>query len=183
MMLMIIFLHTLCSYHVLCLPREDDIFVLQTDVSYRGIGAVLSVVRDGEERPVGYFSKKLLLAERNYTASELECLAVMRAADHFAFHLLGPNHFTIVTYHRTLKALKTSKKLNGNLMHWAMAIQTYNFNVEYRKGVQNGNAWPITPSMGRASANDQGHQPSEGGDVRDQRLTYTAGSSLETGIA
>ena len=50
------FLHTLCSHHVLCIPREDDTFVLQTDMSYRGIGAVLSVVRDGKERPVGYFS-------------------------------------------------------------------------------------------------------------------------------
>ena len=56
MMLMIIFLHTLCSYHVLCLPPEDNTFVLQTDASYRGIGAALSVVRDGKERPVGYFS-------------------------------------------------------------------------------------------------------------------------------
>ena len=105
MMLMIIFLHTLCSHHMLCLPREDDTFVLQTDASYIGIGAVLSVMRDGEERPVSYFSKKLLPAERNYSASELECLAVVRAADHFAVHLLGPNHFTLVTDHRALKAL------------------------------------------------------------------------------
>ena len=88
---------------MLCLPWEDDTFVFQIDVSYRGIGAVLSVMRDGEERPVGYFSKKLLPAERNYTASELECLVVARTADHFAVHLLGPNHFTLVTDHRALK--------------------------------------------------------------------------------
>ena len=180
------FLHTLCSHHVLCLPREDDTFVLQTDASYRGIGAVLSVMRDGEERPVGYFSKKLLPAERNYTASELECLAVVRAADHFAVHLLGPNHFTLVTDHRTLKALKTSDKLNGRLMRWAMALQTYNFNVEYRKGAQNSNADGLSRQAWeepQPTADDQRHQPSEGGGVRDQCLTYTAGSSLETGRA
>ena len=74
------FLHTLCTHHVLFLTREDDTFVLQTDASYRGIGAVLSVVRDREERPVDYFSKKLLPAERNYSASELECLAVVRGS-------------------------------------------------------------------------------------------------------
>ena len=62
-------------------PTGGRYIVLQTDASYRGIGAVLSVVRDVEERPVGYFSKKLLPAERNYPASELECLAVVRAAD------------------------------------------------------------------------------------------------------
>ena len=171
---------------MLCLPREDDTFVLQTDASYIGIGAVLSVMKGGEERLVGYFSKKLLPAERNYTASELECLAVVRAADHFAVHLLGPNHFTLVTDHRALTALKTSNKLNGHLMRWAMAQQTYNFNVEYRKGAQNGNVDGLSRQAWeepQPTANDQGHQPSEGGGVRDQCLTYTAGSSLETGRA
>ena len=72
---------------------------------------------------MGYFSKKLLAAERNYIASELECLAVVRAADHFAVNLMGPNHFTLVTIHRALEALKTSNKLNGRLMHWEMALQ------------------------------------------------------------
>ena len=127
-----------------CLPREDDTFVLQTDASYRGIGAVLSVIRDRKERPVCYFSKKLLPAERNYTPSELECLAVVRAAEYFAVHLLRPNYFTLVTDHLSLKAFKTSNKLNGHLMRWAMVLQTYNFNVEYRKGAQNGNVDGLT---------------------------------------
>ena len=42
------FLHTLCSHHVLCLPREDDTFVLQIDASYREIGAIISERWGGE---------------------------------------------------------------------------------------------------------------------------------------
>ena len=115
---------------------------------------------------MGYFSKKLLPAERNYTASELECLAVVRAADQFAVNLLEPNHFTLVTDHRALKSLKTSNKLNGLLMRWAMALQTYNFNVEYWKGAQNGNADGLSRQAWeelQPTADDQRHQPSEGG--------------------
>ena len=71
-------------------------------------------------------------------------------------------------------------------MRWAMALQTYNFNVEYRKGAQNANADGLSCQAWeepQPTADDQRHQPSEGGGVRDQCLTYTAGSSLETGRA
>ena len=49
-----------------------DCFCLQTDASGVGIGAVLSVLRDGCECPVAYCSQKLSPAERNYAISELE---------------------------------------------------------------------------------------------------------------
>ena len=103
---------TLCSSNTLWLPREDDHFTLHTDASLQGLGAVLSVIRDGEEQPIAYFSKRLLPAEENYSASELECLAVVKAIDHFAIHLLG-KPFTIVINHRALAALQTSNKLTG----------------------------------------------------------------------
>lgn len=134
------FLQALCSHRVLWLPREDDDFLLQTDASHLGLGGVLSVVRDGTERPVGYFSKKLLPAEKNYTITELECLAVVRAVDHFGVYLLATKPFKLVTDHRALKALKTSSKLSGRVMRWAMALQPYNYEVIYRKGSLNGNA-------------------------------------------
>ncbi len=104
-----------------------------------GVGAVLSVEREGEEFPVAYFSKILTAAERNYSASEMECLAVVKAVDHFAIHLLG-QRFTVVTDHRALVALQESSRLNGRLMRWALALQAYNFDIHYRPGKYHQNA-------------------------------------------
>ena len=129
----------LCSNNILWLPRGDDFFILHTDASRQGIGAVLSTVRDREERPLGYFSRKLTTAESNYTVSELECLAVVRAVDTFAIHLHG-RKFRIVTDHRALTALNTSSKLNGRLLRWALALQAYFFDVQHRAGVNHNNA-------------------------------------------
>ena len=57
---------------------------------------MLSVVRDGQDQPVAYFSKRLTPVEWNYSVTELECLAVVKAIDHFAIHLWGRD-FTVVT--------------------------------------------------------------------------------------
>ena len=86
---------TLSSSHVLWVPREGDRLVVHTDASYEGLGAVLSAERDAIQRPLGFYSKKLLPAERNNAATELECLAVYKSIDHFAKHLVGI-HFEVV---------------------------------------------------------------------------------------
>ena len=129
----------LCSNNILWLPRGDEFFILHTDASIQGIGAVLSTVRDREERPLGYFSRKLMTAESNYTVSELECLAVVRAVDAFAIHLHG-REFRIINDQRALTALNTSSKLNGRLLRWALALQAYFFDVQHRAGVNHNNA-------------------------------------------
>lgn len=48
--------NALSDFSVLVLPRQSDVFILQTDASTKGLGAVLSVCREDEERLVGYFS-------------------------------------------------------------------------------------------------------------------------------
>ena len=60
---------TLSSSHVLWLPREGDHLVVHIDTSYEGIVAVLSAKRDGIQRPLGFYSKKLLPVVRNYAAT------------------------------------------------------------------------------------------------------------------
>ena len=66
----------LCNEHMLTLPRNSDKLVLHTDASKMGTGAELSVIQEDLERP------GLSAAEKNYTVSELECLAVVKAIDH-----------------------------------------------------------------------------------------------------
>ena len=89
----------MCTRPVLHCPREEGQFILQTDASKRGIGAVLSQdTSDGEDRPVAFFSKKLLPRETRYSTVEKECLALVAAIKHFDVHLVG-RHFKIVTDH------------------------------------------------------------------------------------
>ena len=71
--------NALCSSCVLTIPLCHDQFIVQTDASGKGISGILSVCRNGTELPVAFFSRQLRGAERNYAASELECLAVVEA--------------------------------------------------------------------------------------------------------
>ncbi len=100
---------------------------------------MLSVKRVGEEQPVAYFSKRTTSAERNYTISELESLAVVKAVYHIAIHLIGCK-FTVLTDHRALLALQESTRLTDRLMRWALALQVFQFELKYRPGILHQNA-------------------------------------------
>ncbi len=88
---------------------------------------------------MSFFSKKLKPAETRYSATELECLAIIRAVEHFAVYLTGRS-FTVQTYHRALQFLQQSRHLNGRLTRWALTLQQYIFDIKYRPGKNNGNA-------------------------------------------
>ncbi len=88
----------LCDHVCLTVPVENDEFSLECDASSTGVGAVLSVRREGEWRPVAFFSKQLKGAQSRYSAQELEGLAVYEAVQHFAFYLYR-RKFLIVTDH------------------------------------------------------------------------------------
>ena len=115
-------------------------FVLQTDASERGIGAVLSqYAQDGEEHPVAYYSQKLLPREERYATVEKECLAIKLGVQAFRVYLLG-KPFIIQTDHKSLEWLHRLKENNSRLTRWSLALQPYCFTVEHRKGKDNGNA-------------------------------------------
>ena len=88
----------LCSEAVLRLPDPYSPFILTTDWSQRGMGAILSQVnREGEEHPICYASRSCNPAERNYSSFDGECLAVVWATGHFRSYFLlawrkAPNH-------------------------------------------------------------------------------------------
>ena len=131
--------NSLSDFSILTIPKPSDDFVLYTDASGEGVGAVLSMQRDNEELPVGFFSKKLSPAESRYSITELECLAVVRAIDHFAVYLWG-RPFTVVTDHQALQYLDSSRHLNSRLTRLALQLQQHSFKIAYRPGSKHGNA-------------------------------------------
>ena len=66
----------LCDHVVLNVPLPEDQLTLHTDASGRGVGAILNVYRDGEEKPTAFFSRHLQGPEHRYSATELEALAI-----------------------------------------------------------------------------------------------------------
>ena len=66
-------------------------FILTTDASTVGLGAVLSQVQEGIERPISFASRQLNKAEREraYSASELDTLAVVWATKYFRCYSYG----------------------------------------------------------------------------------------------
>ena len=130
----------LCSSPVLASPDFSRPFVLQTDASDRGVGAVLSQCDEsGSDHPVAYFSRKLLPREERYSTIEKECLAIKLGVKAFKVYLLG-KPFMIQTDHRTLEWLDRLKEDNARLTRWSLLLQPYQFTVCHRAGKANANA-------------------------------------------
>ena len=98
---------------ILACPNFDLPFVLETDTSIQGLGAILSQKQpDGQLHPVAYASCALLPAERNYSISELETLAVVWAIQYFHAYLYS-HQVTVITDHSAVKAILQTPSPNG----------------------------------------------------------------------
>jgi len=121
---------------VLHSPRFDQPFVLQTDASGVGLGAVLLQGEVGNYHPVAYISRKLFPREMRYSTIEKECLAVKWALDSLRYYLLG-RHFTLETDHRALQWLNNMKDTNARITRWYLSLQPYRFTILHRPGREN----------------------------------------------
>ena len=117
----------------LCIPSCNDVFTLVTDASSRGIGSVLCVSRNLCDMPVAFHSRQLRDREKNYSASELEGLAVIEAIRHFEIYLFG-SEFTVVTDHKAITHLFSSTVLNAKLWRWALYLQQFAITFRYLPG-------------------------------------------------
>ena len=117
-----------------CFDQDSSQFILQTDASAVGLGAVLE--QDGQV--IAYASRSLTHSERQYSTIQRECLAIVYALKQFRHYLLG-RQFKLYTDHAPLQWL-SAQKMEGMLCRWALAMQEYTFQVVYRKGSLNVNA-------------------------------------------
>ena len=127
----------LTSPPVLVLPRRDCPYMIDTDASAYQLGASLLQRQDADKptewMPVGYWSRTLNAAERNYSATERECLAVVWAVTSLRPYVEG-TRFTIRTDHDALRWLMTLSDTSGRLTRWRLRLQEFDFDIVYRPG-------------------------------------------------
>uniref|UniRef100_A0A5S6R425 RNA-directed DNA polymerase n=1 Tax=Trichuris muris TaxID=70415 RepID=A0A5S6R425_TRIMR len=125
---------SLSAAPTLASPDFGREFQLHTDASDVGLGAVLE--QDGHV--ISHASRLLRKSEKHYSTIEKECLALMFAVKQFRHYLLA-KHFTVWTDHCPLQWL-SGQKMEGRLARWAIALQEFDFTINYKRGLNNGNA-------------------------------------------
>lgn len=124
---------------ILAFPSVDEPFILDTDASNSGIGAVLSQIQLKEEKVIAYFSKVFNKSEKNYCVTRRELLAVIRSVEHFRHYLMG-RKFKIRTDHASLQWLVSFKNPEGQVARWLEILFQYDFEIVHRSGRIHSNA-------------------------------------------
>ena len=124
---------------ILTFPTTVGQFILDTDASKYGIGAVLSQMQDGKEKVISYYSKCMSKAETNYCVTRKELLAVIKAVQQFHHYLYG-SHFLIRSDHGALRWLANFKSPEGQIARWLEILSTYDYEIQHRAGRVHSNA-------------------------------------------
>ncbi len=92
----------------------DEEFILETDASKDGLGAILSQCKEGQVHPIAYASRSLDKHKCNYGISELETLGLVWAVRYFRPNILG-HHATVFTDHVACTSLLKTARPSGKL--------------------------------------------------------------------
>jgi transposase InsO family protein len=133
----------LTSPPVLSYPDFTRPFIVRTDASTSGLGAVLCQDFGDKEGPrvIAYASRSLKPSERHYSPYKLEFLALYWAVTKkLKPYLHGTTNFTVTTDHNPLTYILTSAKLDSTGHRWLADLTNFNFDIEYKPGKHNGDA-------------------------------------------
>jgi hypothetical protein len=132
----------------LLLPNYRREFLLRTDASNSGMGAVLlQQDEEGRWRPVQWASKKFTPTESRYSISEKEMFAIAWGIEKFSYELRG-RRFQLETDHKALEKIRKTLFLKNNRINrWVEKIQEYDFTIKYEKG--DGDALIIPDALSR----------------------------------
>ena len=129
------------SAPVLAFADYTKPFLLETDASQIGLGAVLSQKQeDGKYHPVAYGSRSLKASEKRYHSSRLEFLALKWAVTEHFEEYLRYKPFKVKTDNNPLTYVMTTAKLNACGIRWAQELASFDFELEYIKGKNNAAA-------------------------------------------
>lgn len=143
----------LVSPPILRLPRDGLPYSVDTDACKYQVGcALLQTYPDGKRYPIGFWSRSLTSAERNYSVGERECLAVI-----WAVQLLRPylerTHFQLYTDHQALRWMFNMADGSSRLARWRLRLLEFDYEIQYKTGATNTIADAISrlPTFGEST--------------------------------
>ena len=123
------------SMPVLVFPDFDKPFLLETDASKEGLGAVLSQKQDdGCYHPIAFGSRTITPSEQNYHSSKLEFLTLKWSVTEHFKEYLSYTPFTVCTDNNPLMYMLTTPNFDMMGHCWVGALTSYEFILEYQKG-------------------------------------------------
>ena len=120
------------SAPVLALPNFSEEFIVESNASNLGIGAVLT--QNG--RPLAYFSKVLFEKHQTLSVYEKKMMSILVAVKKWTLYLVG-RHFKIKIDHQSLKFLLNQKTSTPTQQQWVLKMMGFDYEVVYRKGTSN----------------------------------------------
>jgi hypothetical protein len=118
---------------VLALPKRDGKFILDTDASGDQIGCCVFQEQLDGTHPIGYWSRSLNPAERNYSTTEKECLVIVWAILQILPYLEGQK-ILLRTDHHSLRWVLNLADAHGRLARWRLHLLEFDFYVAYSPG-------------------------------------------------
>jgi len=119
---------------VLALPRREGHYIVDVDASYEQLGCCLQQQQpDGQCHPIGYYSRALLPAEKNYFATEIEALGVVWAVTFLRSYLEGAE-VLVRCDNRALLSVLTNMSPNARINRWRLRLSEYTYEIRRKPG-------------------------------------------------
>ena len=111
----------LMGSEIMAYPKDEGLYILDTDASDTQISGVLSQIQDDKERVISYGSRSLNKAERNYCITDKELLAIRHFVEYYRQYLLG-RKFLVRSDHNSLTFLFRLKEPKGHITPHKMCV-------------------------------------------------------------
>ena len=147
---------------VLAFPRMDLPFIVETDASDIGVGAILSQkYEDGSIHVIAYSSSALRAQKKSWITAEKEAFAIISAVREFRPYLYH-SKFTIITDHEPIKWMDDLNCPPHKIYRWILELQEYEYEIIHRPGRIHSHADALSRApRPEDSENKKGHQTNE----------------------
>ena len=121
------------STPILIQPDQDTQFRLESDASGYATAIVSQLCKEDKWHPVGFMSKSISSAKRNYEMHNKELLSIIQGLEEWRHILEGTKHMIeILNNHRNLTYFRESQNLNCQKAHWALFLSRFDFSLIHR---------------------------------------------------